>query len=205
MLGCHCRGAMQRVPLLGCHCCVPLRETIARKNWPECYTVLRCPFLCIDNTQKLAFALSGVYAGIIWGSKKKWRFLRSCNGPPINLLGEKTERLQDPNEAPETSWRLLPRLVKGLGLAWLGNTGSRVSGCLSIDLLLTHVLVYSVSIPTPELFSAIRGKWKTLEKKLRKKPCENPATWWFFSFFVEKDPLTFHYTCFIGILISWLL
>ena len=49
MAGCHC----------WCHCCVPLRETIARKNWPECYTVLRCPFLCIDNTQKLA--------GAIWG------------------------------------------------------------------------------------------------------------------------------------------
>ena len=132
----------------------------------------------------------------------------SGNEPPINLLGEKT-RLQDPNEAPETSWCLLPRLVKGLGLAWQTgkitccNTGSRVSGCLStwnskqpvfdgcfnwmmnqiftwemvgnhqtsiykwlfrvpgIDLLLTNVLVYSVSIPTPELFPAIRGKpWK---------------------------------------------
>ena len=30
---------------------VPLLGAIARKNWPECYTVLRCTFLYIDNTQ----------------------------------------------------------------------------------------------------------------------------------------------------------
>ena len=61
--GCHCWRA-----IAGCHCGVPwlaaiaglpLRETIARKKSPECYTVLRCPFLCIDNAQKLA--------GAIWG------------------------------------------------------------------------------------------------------------------------------------------
>ncbi len=50
MAGCHC----------WCHCWVPLRETIARENWLECYTVLRCPFLCIDNTQKLACAIWGL-------------------------------------------------------------------------------------------------------------------------------------------------
>ena len=46
MLGCHCW-----VPLLGAIAGVPLLGAIARTNWPECCTILRCTLLCIDNTQ----------------------------------------------------------------------------------------------------------------------------------------------------------
>ena len=64
--GFHCWGAIAGVPLLGCHCwgaiaIVPLLGAIARKNWPKCYTVLRCTFLYIDNTQ---FGLC--YLGLCW-------------------------------------------------------------------------------------------------------------------------------------------
>ena len=82
MLGCHCW-----VPLLGCHALlgaiawchcwvpflgaiagVPLLGAIARKNWPECYTVLPCTFLYIDNSQigLCYLGIFGVYAGIIF-------------------------------------------------------------------------------------------------------------------------------------------
>ena len=62
LLGCHCWGAIAGVPLLGA-----LRRAVARKKSPECYTVLRCTFLYIDNTHTHTnwLVLSGVYAGII--------------------------------------------------------------------------------------------------------------------------------------------
>ena len=67
LLGCHCVGchcgvplpdasyqlwrSSRWVPLLGAIAGVPFLGAIERKNWPECYTVLRCAFLYIDNTQ----------------------------------------------------------------------------------------------------------------------------------------------------------